>query len=96
VRLIGFEKKFDPTPDFCHQINWQEYLNKIYSVVDIAIPVTERVIVVETDYLKQFIHLLDQTPPRVLGTRPRYLKKKIKVRANLISIYSQLCPLADC
>ncbi len=52
---------------FGDQINWQEYLNKIYSVVDIAIPATERVIVVETDYLKQFVHLLDQTPPRVLG-----------------------------
>ncbi len=65
--LIQFEKKFDITPDFGNKINWQEYLNKIYSVVDIAIPATERVIVVETDYLKQFVHLLDQTPPRVLG-----------------------------
>ena len=51
------------------QINWQEYLNQIYSVANIAIPATERVIVVETGYLKKLVQLLDGTPPRVLGIK---------------------------
>ncbi|XP_046633413.1 neprilysin-4-like isoform X2 [Daphnia pulicaria] len=71
MSLVELQKWTDSVPtgksNSKAKINWQEYLNKIYSVVDIAIPATERVIVVETNYLKQFVHLLDQTPPRVLA-----------------------------
>jgi hypothetical protein len=53
-----------------------EYLNDIYSVANITIPETEQLIVVETDYLKQLIQLLDKTPTRVLGTRFWLVVKK--------------------
>jgi hypothetical protein len=49
------------------KINWLEYLNDIYSVANITIPETEQLIVVETDYLKHLVQLLDNTPTRVLG-----------------------------
>lgn len=51
----------------CLKINWLDYLNAIYSSADIAIPKTERLVIVELDYLKQLVQLLNKTPPRVLG-----------------------------
>jgi hypothetical protein len=50
-----------------------EYLNNIYSVANITIPKTEHVIVVETDYLKNLVQLLDRTPTRVIGTQFRLI-----------------------
>ncbi|KAK4004827.1 hypothetical protein OUZ56_006550 [Daphnia magna] len=50
-----------------NKINWLDYLNAIYSSADIAIPKTERLVIVELDYLKQLVQLLNKTPPRVLA-----------------------------
>lgn len=61
----------------CLKINWLDYLNAIYSSADIAIPKTERLVIVELDYLKQLVQLLNKTPPRVLGKLiliPRFRK----------------------
>lgn len=49
------------------QINWEEYLTNIYSLADITVPSTERVIVTETEYLKKLVALLDVTPTRTIG-----------------------------
>ncbi|EFX85605.1 hypothetical protein DAPPUDRAFT_46047, partial [Daphnia pulex] len=53
--------------DWTDSIDWMKYLNNIYSVADITIPETEQLVVVETDYLKELVQLLDETPPRVLA-----------------------------
>lgn len=50
------------------QIDWQKYLSDIYSLAEITVPSTERVIVTETDYLKKLVALLDVTPTRTIGT----------------------------
>lgn len=49
------------------QINWQKYLSDIYSLASIVVPSNERVIVLETDYLKKLVALLDVTPTRTIG-----------------------------
>lgn len=49
------------------QIDWYEHLNDIYSVANVSIDRDERIIVIEPDYLKRLVQLLDQTPPRVIG-----------------------------
>ena len=46
------------------QINWKDYLASIYGE---DITDDERVIVVETEYLKQLVTLLDATPLRTVG-----------------------------
>ena len=52
------------------QINWQQYLTDIYSLAGITVPADETVIVIETDYLKKMVDLLDKTPTRTLGMWP--------------------------
>jgi predicted metalloendopeptidase len=49
------------------QISWASYLNSIYGSYGIDITSSERVIVVETDYLKKLVSLLNTTPPRVIA-----------------------------
>jgi len=49
------------------KIDWSAFLNDIYSAASITIPNSERVIVVETEYLKKLVALLDVTPARTLA-----------------------------
>ena len=55
------------------RINWTSYLDGIYSTVNISIAQEEPVIVVELDYLTNFVRLVDRTPPRVLGNYETFL-----------------------
>ena len=55
------------------QINWLALMNDIYSLVNITIPVNERIIVVNPGFLKRFVTLLETTPSRVLGKLSRQL-----------------------
>jgi hypothetical protein len=48
-------------------MNWSEYINKIYSTVNISISSQERIIIVEKEYLQNLFVLLDKTPTRVVG-----------------------------
>ncbi len=50
------------------QIDWFEHLNDIYSVANVSIARDEQIIVIEPDYLKKLVQLLDQTSPRAIGT----------------------------
>jgi hypothetical protein len=50
------------------QIDWSVYLNAIYNEgAGVEVPSNERIIVVETEYLKKLVALLDATDNRVLG-----------------------------
>jgi hypothetical protein len=54
--------------DFWEQIDWSVYLNAIYNEgAGVEVPTNERIIVVETDYLKKLVALLDVTDNRVIG-----------------------------
>jgi len=50
------------------QIDWSVYLNAIYNEgAGVEVPTNERIIVVETDYLKKLVALLDVTDNRVIA-----------------------------
>lgn len=42
-------------------------MNDIYSAANISMEEDERIIVIEPDYLKKLVELLDRTPSRVIG-----------------------------
>lgn len=49
------------------QIDWVDYLQSLYAVANISITSDERVIVLEPEYLRNLVQLLDSTAPRTIG-----------------------------
>ena len=48
-------------------MDWFDYMNKIYSTVNVNISTHERIIIVEKEYLQNLFALLDKTSTRVVG-----------------------------
>ncbi len=65
-------------------MDWFEYLNMIYSVANVDIPIHERIIVTEVQYVRNLFSLLDKTPPRIVG---------IIIITNLKQLDINLCSL---
>jgi len=49
------------------QIGWFKYVRDVYSFANVSVSYEERVIVVETEYLKKLVALLESTEPRTLA-----------------------------
>jgi len=49
------------------KIDWLTFLNEIYGLVNITIPIDEELIVIELNYLQDLAKLLSKTPRRVVG-----------------------------
>ncbi|EFX74773.1 hypothetical protein DAPPUDRAFT_199694 [Daphnia pulex] len=49
------------------QMDWFEYINQIYSTVNVSISTHERIIVVEKEYLKNLFAILDRKSTRVVA-----------------------------
>ncbi len=48
-------------------MDWFEYINQIYSTVNVSISTHERIIVVEKEYLQNLFAILDTKSTRVVG-----------------------------
>lgn len=48
------------------QMNWTEYLNEIFSVLNFTVAKDER-IMADVNYLSKLFQLLNETPTRVIG-----------------------------
>ena len=60
-------------------------MNAIYfDGAGVSIPNDERVIVVETEYLRKLVALLDVTPPRTIGTLSHLVLVMCFVRNNMV------------
>ena len=49
-------------------INWTRLVNDIYASVGVDVDEEELVVVVEVNYLLKLIRLIDDTPPRIVGS----------------------------
>jgi hypothetical protein len=49
------------------QIHWQDFLEAVFTGVDVTFNSQERVVVREVQYLSDLVTLLDNTPHRVIG-----------------------------
>lgn len=52
-------------------MDWFEYINQIYSAVNVSISTHERIIVVEKEYLQNLFAILDRKSTRVVGNNDR-------------------------
>jgi hypothetical protein len=54
-------------------MDWFEYINQIYSTVNVSISTNERIIVVEKEYLQNLFAILDRKSTRVVGNNDRQI-----------------------
>lgn len=72
-----------------------EYINSIYSVVNISVPENETVVVIEPEFIRKVFLLLENTSPRVLGISQLMLVNYVKINNSYMCSNSELHALAS-
>lgn len=60
-------------------MNWTEYLNDVFSVLNFTVAKDER-IMVDVNYLSKLFQLLNDTPMRVIGSYGRRYNTKDQIQ----------------